>query len=381
MNTERLQRFLNHLVEDKGVPGVELSVYYKHQPVFRGFAGYADREEGRRHSGRDIYNLYSMSKVITCTAALRLFEEGKFLMTDPLSRYLPEFAHMKVRTLTPNGIDGVREAQREIKVQDLFTMSAGLTYDYWNPATLAVKEETGGACPTRRFVGALATQTLQFEPGTHWRYSLCHDVLGGLIEELSGMTFGEYLKKNIFDPCGMTDSGFKLNAEQEKRLAAQYEFSDEKGVAVNIGKKSRHFVGDDYESGGAGLFSTVEDYMHFADAMTAGGRTPDGYRVLCQNTVDLMRTNHLDPVRLADEDWIQLSGYGYGLGVRTMIDRAKGGSLSSLGEFGWDGAAGSWVMMDPALQLTAVYGQHMLNGLHPYILPRLRNQVYVALEE
>ncbi|MBE6999748.1 MAG: beta-lactamase family protein [Ruminococcaceae bacterium] len=379
MNFDKLDRLLTHLVEDKGVPGVEIAIHQGGNEIYRGFEGFADREAERIHSGRDIYNLYSMSKVITCTAALRLFEEGRFLMTDPLAAYIPEFANMTVREMDQKGNEILRPAKKQITVADLFTMSAGLNYNYWNDATRKVQAETEGRCPTRAFVGALAATPLQFEPGTHWNYSLCHDVLGGLIEVISGMTFGEYLKKNIFDPVGMPDTGFKINEEQQSRLAGHYRFDDELGYAVRIEPRSSHFIGSEYESGGAGLFSTVADYMRFAESMTAGGVTPDGYRILCKNTIDLMRTNHLDPVRMVDYDWIQLAGYGYGLGVRTMVDRSKG-ALSSIGEFGWDGAAGSWVLMDPARELTVVYGQHMLNGLHPYILPRLRNVIYSCIE-
>lgn len=226
---------------------------------------------------------------------------------------------------------------------------------------------------------AIAQQTLSFEPGTHWQYSLCHDVLGGLIEVVSGKNFGDYLKESIFEPVGMKDTSFTFNQEVEKRMASQYIYQDESGRYEQISKHNCFRIGTDYESGGAGLISCTEDYGLFVNALCNDGVTASGERIISRATIDLMRLNHLCETALPDFNWAHLTGYGYGLGVRTMIDRAKGGSLSPVGEFGWDGAAGSYALIDVDNRLGVFYMQHMKNGKHPYIHPRLRNIVYQCL--
>ena len=139
-------------------------------------------------------------------------------------------------------------------------------------------------------------------------------------------------------------------------------------------------LGSEYESGGAGLISSVDDYIKFANVLCNKGKTQKGEKILSECTIDLMRTNHLDKTSMKDFNWIQMRGYGYGLGVRTMIDKAKGGSLSSIGEFGWGGAAGTYAMIDPENEITVFYAQHMLNNQEPYVHPRIRNIVYQCLE-
>lgn len=366
---------MDSLVEKAGIPGCEISVYHKHKPIERYTAGWPDRENEIPISGNDLYIMYSATKVITCAAALSLYENGGFLMTDELSEYLPEFKDMTILTADGRYI----KAENKIRMQDLFTMSAGLTYNLDTVPIKKLRESTGGRCPTRDIARAIAESPLVFEPGTHWNYSLCHDILGAVIEVISGKKFGDYIKEKITEPCGMKDTGFVIKKGSENRLACQYRYDYDKKYAERIPNDNVYRLGSEYESGGAGLISTVDDYMLFAEAMCSGGTTQYGERILSPKTIDLMRTNHLDAIRLGDFNWIQMKGYGYGLGVRTMIDPAAGGALSSPGEFGWGGAAGAYVLIDPEEELSIVYGQHMLNNLEPYVHPRLRNIIYTSL--
>lgn len=379
MNFKELEVFLDSIVQWR-IPGADCAVYYKNKPVFRHSAGYADIKSKKPVSADNLYNLYSTSKVITCTAALQLFERGKFLMTDPLWEYLPEFSEMYIQKVLENGSTELIKAENSITVRDLFTMTAGLTYDLTTPSIKAVKEKTGGLCPTREVIKAIAEDPLLFEPGTHWNYSLCHDVLGGLVEVVSGKKFSEYLKENIFEPLEMKDTGFQLTDERTARMAKQYSFNDETNTAVEVSLKNIYVLGSSYESGGAGLISSVDDYIKFANALCNKGKTQRGEQILSQPTIELMKTNHLDETCLKDFNWIQMSGYGYGLGVRTMIDRTRGGALSPVGEFGWPGAAGSYSLIDQENELAVFYAQHMLNNQEPYVHPRLRNLVYKCLE-
>lgn len=379
MNFEVLTNFLDTLPK-RGIPGVDCAIYYKNKSVYRHSAGYADVKSRRPITSDDLYYLYSATKVITCTAALQLFEKGRFLMTDPLYEYLPEFRDMDVRHKLSDGHIEKRPALNSIKVQDLFTMSAGLTYNINSEWINAVKIKTEGRCPTRQTVEAISKEPLMFEPGTHWNYSLCHDVLGALIEVISGQSFSNYLREHIFEPVGMKDTGFSVSDDKLGRIATKYCFNDKLKIAEETPADNIYKIGTEYESGGAGLISSVDDYILFANALCNNGRTIMGEKILSKCTIDLMRTNHLSDVALWDFNWVQMSGYGYGLGVRTMINKALGGSVSSIGEFGWGGAAGAYVLIDPECELTVFYAQHLLNSMEPFVHPRIRNIVYLCLD-
>ncbi len=378
MNFKELEAFLEYITKWR-IPGADCAIYHKNKPVFRYSAGYADVKSKKPITPDNLYYLYSTTKVITCTAALQLFEKGKFLMTDPVWEYLPEFKEMYIQKTAENGVAELVKAGKSIEIRDLFTMSAGLTYDLNTPSIKAVKKKTDNKCPTRDIVKAIAKDPLMFEPGTHWNYSLCHDVLGGLIEVVSGKKLSEYLDENIFKPLEMKDTGFYLTDEKKQRIATQYSFDDEKNIAAAIPWTNEYKFGSEYESAGAGLISSVDDYIKFANTLCNKGKSPNGERILAKRTVDLMRTNHLDETSLKDFNWIQFRGYGYGLGVRTMIDKAKGGSLGPVGEFGWGGAAGAYLLIDPENEVALFYIQHMLNNQEPYVQPRIRNIVYSSL--
>lgn len=376
MSFETLTRFLHSLTEEIGIPGVGCKVYHRHQEIYSHCAGFADRENRIPMTTGTLLNLYSATKVLTCATALTLLEKGKFLLTDPLYEYLPEFRQMQIRTVGKNGEEILSPAQSPIHIQDLFTMSAGFSYDKNTQNIRQAIQDTDGRAPTREVIRALSKDPLSFEPGTHWQYSMCHDVLAALVEVVAGKPFGAYVKEAIFDPCGMKTSGFQYSDSIFSRMAAQYQYNYETRQAACISKANDFLLGSQYESGGAGAFSCIDDYVLFVDAMANGGVARTGERILSPCTIDLMRTNCLDEARQRDFNWGQLAGYGYGLGVRTMVDRAKGGSLGPVGEFGWGGAAGAYVMIDPDNQLAVFYGQHMRNNLEPYVHPRLRNIVY-----
>jgi len=377
MDFTDLKTFLDKITQWR-IPGADCAVYYQNKPVFRYMSGYADMAAQTPISTDNLYNLYSVSKVVTCVAALQLLEKGIYLLNDPVDEYLPEFKQMFIQQENADGQTKLIPARNAIKIQDLFTMSAGLTYNLKTPAIQAVRKATQNRCPTRDIIRAIASEPLVFEPGSHWNYSLCHDVLGALIEVLSGKKFNDYLKENLFQPLGMNSTGFKLTEDRRARMARQYFFNDEKNLAEEISLENAYQIGSEYESGGAGLISSVDDYIRFANALGNGGIAPNGERILSRHTIDLMRTNHLTEA-LTDFNWIQMAGYGYGLGVRTMIDRAKGGSLSPIGEFGWGGAAGAYVLIDPDNRIAVFYAQHLLNNQEPYVHPRIRNIVYSCL--
>ena len=376
MDFRKLEGLLDSFL-DLGIPGVDCMVYCHGQPVFRHMAGYADQEAKAPVTEKTLWYLYSATKVVTCTAALMLYEEGKFLLDDPLSDYMPEFSSMTVRKE-----DGsVKPAKRPILIGDLFSMTAGFSYRMDTPKLLEGVAATKGKAPLREMMKYLAKEPLSFEPGENWQYSLCHDVLGGLIEVLSGMSFGQFLKERIFDPLQMKDTGFFPDESQKKRLAKVYRYQKEKRTSIPCPPLPAG-PGSQYESGGAGLFSSVEEYARFASALVTG-------KLLHPSTIRLMTGNRLDEKKLAAfrrsgepgfEKSNERAGYGYGLGVRTMIDPIQGGSNGSLGEFGWGGLMGAYVLMDPKEQLALFYMQQTLNPPAGYTRARLRNVLYACLD-
>lgn len=393
MDFTNLKSCLDRFVSEYNTPGVDCLVYKDHEVVFRYFTGMSDIENNKKTNGSELYLIFSMTKMITCTSALQLLEQGKYALDDPLSKYIPEFKKMRVSSdeidsqssadittgkslgeSVKHNCDGY--AKNQITIRDLFTMSAGLDYALDDEAiTNALKN---GKKSTRELVGAMAEKVLCFEPGTRFKYSLCHDVLGALVEIWSGESLGEYMKKHIFEPLGMKNTFFGVPKDEENlsKMAARYRY-DENRRPIRMPLQCIHNISDEYESGGAGLTSRTEDYALFLDALACGGVGKMGNRILNEETVKLMGTNQLSGDRLYDFSQIR-PGYGYGLGVRTHMDKSKSDSLSPIGEFGWDGADGAFSMVDTKNKLSLTYFQH-IQGWKQEIQTKLRNSLYEGI--
>lgn len=363
-----------------GVPGTDLVIYKDHEEIFRYQSGYDSLKLGTPVNPNALYHMYSCTKVATCVAATQLIERGEILNSDPIFAYFPEFADITVKHTLPDGTVEIRPAEKVLTVEHLLTMTGGLDYNLNRPGIRRVIEETEGRAPTLDIVRALAEEPLLFEPGTKYQYSLGLDVIGGLVELVSGMSLGEYFEKNIFAPLGMSETSFGVTEEKLARMASQYQYNPETGEVTEISKAQNAFnFGTEYQSGGAGLISSVKDQILFADALANYGVGKNGNRILSKAGVELMSSNHLHPSALAEFRTLgQVKGYGYGYGVRTNLDPTFGGNLSPVGEFGWDGARGSYFSCDPKNRVAFFYAEHM-GGLHPVILPRLRNVVYSCL--
>lgn len=367
MKFQNLKDTLDSFLE-LGIPGFDCIVYKNHKEIFRHFGGYSDIETKTPINGNETYYLYSCTKPIVCTAALTLLEKGKFLLNDPLYEYIPEFKTMYLE----NG----EEVKNPILIRHLFSMMAGFDYDLTSPSIMAEKEKNENA-GTLDIVKAIAKEPLDFEPGTKFQYSLCHDVLGGLIEAVSGKTLGEYVTETILDPANMKKTTFGVTDKNKDNLATLYRVED--GKVVRSEQQNDFIVTPKYQSGGAGLVSCVEDYILFADAMANGGMAKNKNKIISQSTIDLMRANRLDDDMYKFFAQGQSAGYGYGLGVRTLIDPASGGTLAPKGEFGWDGAAAAYTSFSPETGVSVFYAEHVLGGFHGYAHPRLRNALYSCL--
>ena len=374
MDLKQLARFQDGL-SAMGIAGNDLAVCLNGKMVYRHCTGWQDIGQGIPIMEQTLYRMFSMTKLITCAAALQLWEQGGFLMNDPVADYLPEFARMTVR----EG-DTLREAAQPVLIQHLFSMTSGIDYDLGCPEILRAMEQHGEGITTRQLVRAIAEKPLQFEPGTRWLYGLSHDVLGALIEVVSGQRFSDYLREHILEPLGMHSTWFREPGERRKDVCIRYGL-DAEGAWHRADQGNPLQPGEQYESGGAGLTMTVDDYVRFACAMTARGKSREGVRILAGRTVDLMCRNCLNEQQLQDM-WQTPArqGYGYGFGVRTMLSPAMSGSPTDMGEFGWGGAWGSYTLLDPDSGVTIVYAEQAEDTKSPYIQRRLRNMVYAALD-
>ena len=347
------KRLCDHFIK-MGIPGLDLLVYKDGKPILRYMAGYRDPDTKTPMDGKEKYHIYSASKLFTCVAAMQLWEKGLFSLDDPISKYIPAFKDMTVKTE-----DGTKKAEKPILIHHLFEMTSGLNYALYTPELKEFYKTS--TCPTVELVQEFAKRPLEFEPGEKWLYSLSHDVLAALVEVISGQKFQVYTKEHIFDPLGMTNTDFLHPIDDWEGFARQYRYNAET-KEFEPWWKVTYRPGPDYASGGAGAVSTVEDYMKFLEALRIGNI------ILKTETIDLMATNRLNEQQLATYTQ-NVNGLGYGLGMRTpriAPDRQ---------EFGWGGAAGALCYVDKERGVSVYYSQHVL--LSPNI--NLRKWIYFVI--
>ena len=376
MSFDKLTHYLESLKDSDDIKGLDVIVKKNHEVIYRHKQGYNDYDCTRPVSETDLYYLYSCTKIVTMTACMQLVEEGKIRLDAPVSDYLPcsvsdylpEFAHMKVaddytmgdfRNM-PNQSSPTHPAKNPILIRELMAMTAGLSYNTTSEPILELKKKSGNKAATREMVSAIAEMPLLYEPGTRHAYSLGHDVIAAVVEVASGQKFRDYVTEHIFKPLGVDDVYFHLREEDKGRLADQY------SCDFKTGEKSRHEgntfeLTDEYDSGGAGLITTVDCYSTLLDALACGGVGANGTRILSQESIDAIRTPQLNAVQLDDFTMKGMfrPGYNYGLGVRVLVDDTK--AKSPAGEFGWDGAA------DPKNGISLFYAQRRFGASGEFI--------------
>ncbi len=371
---------LEHLIDtmpSRGIPFCDLAVSKDGKTVFRRSVGYSDAAEKKPVEATDLSWIFSVSKVITCVAAMRLIEEGKLRIDDHVSKYIPAFAQLQIKQWDGSLVP----CQTAMTVEHLFTMTGGMAY---NIRTAAIREARKAPnASTLSIVSAMAKDPLRFEPGTHYQYSLCHDVLAAVVEVASGMRFSEYLQKTIFDPLGMKDTGFRPTEEQKARFVATYRFDGVNNPPIPVPSENEFVFHPNYDSGGAGVFSCVDDYLKFATALACDGKAQNGYSLLRPETIAQMEVNRLCPAALKDFNAGRLYGYGWGLGCRVHMNPTVSLSLSGVGEFGWDGAAGASSIIDRANRVAIYFSMQVRGNSYAYnvLHPLIRNLVYEGLEE
>lgn len=371
-----LKNFMDTAVAKLGVSGIDCIVYKDHQQIFRHMSGFSDMENQTPVRPDAFYNIYSATKVVTCTAALQLLEKGIIRLNDPLSDYLPEFSKMQVKS----GTFCIKPAQKPIRLADLFCMTAGLSYEIDTPEKRQLVEETKGDFGTREFAAAIAREPLLFEPGEGWNYSYCHDVLAAVVEVCSGQRLGEYLEKNIFLPLGMKEASFSLPQEKLYRLAPQYQYDRATQSVCRISDKCLGAAGLKHESGGGGLICTAEDYILFADALACGGVGKTKESILSPRTIALLAHNQLDGKALMDfRNMVPSPGIGYGLGVAVITDSSKAYTLAPEKAFYWGGMGGVQNLFDPQNRLSFFVAQHTVGAPKELMNPNMLNILYAAL--
>ncbi len=384
-SSERLQRIstvMQDYVDCGEFPGMCVTVARHGKVIFSERYGYMDIESKKKLSDDAIYRAYSMTKPITGAAAMMLFEEGKFLLDDPISKYIPAFKDAKVFVKETDNGPELEDCKKEITIRHLLTHSSGLGYGWGNDPVSKIYQEAQKSNPNQsptleEMVDGLATLPLYFQPGADWQYSLSIDVIGRLIEVVSGMTLDEFFQQRIFKPLGMKDSGFFLSKENRDRITTLYRYNQSKELVPDH-SITRYTKGENRMlSGGGGLLSTTSDYLKFLLMLSNGGEY-NGVRLLSPQTIQMMGRNHLeDGISLP---WGKLQGHGYGLSVSVLTDLSKSQCMGSVGDFGWDGAASTYMRVDPQTGIAILLMTHRM-PCDDGIQLKLKNLVYQALIE
>lgn len=384
LSAERLQRLsaaMQRYIDRGEVSGTVSLVARRGRIAYLDAQGFLDKESKKPMPADAIFRIASMTKPLTSVAVMMLFEEGRFLLSDPVSKYLPEFKDMKVQVeLGPGTSVATRTipAEREITIQHLLTHTAGLMNAYSSASSILYPKVAAERKPTDTIgdmTKRLAQLPLEFQPGTAWQYGPATDVLGRLVEVISGMSFDAFLGQRILDPLGMKDTQFYVPDGKVARLATNYTPGTGGGIKPTTGAYAGR-GSQVYFSGGGGLSSTAEDYFRFCQMLLNGGKTASGKRLLSRKTVELMTANHIGDLKL----WPALAGNRFGLGFRVLTDLGAAGHLGSVGSYGWGGAFGTYFFIDPKEEMIGIFMVQIAPYTHLNIRQEFQNLATQAIE-
>lgn len=381
-----IDKLLNSEIKSNRIAGASVMIYKDGETCYNRQFGWADKENKIAVQKDTIFRLYSCTKPITATALMILFERGELELEYPLYKYIPSYKDMKI--VSEDGT--LTNCNTDITIRDLLNMTSGLVYPgSWFEAGRRVeavfkdihsKLYTNEAVTTVEFAEKLSETPLFFEPGKMWNYGTSADVLGAVIEIVSGMKLSEFMKKEIFEPLKMNDTAFYVPKEKLSRFSKLYMPTDD-GVELFEGS---HLCITDYknppafESGGAGLVSTASDYMRFARMLLGGGML-DGVRILSENTVRFMTQNHMTNEQYWSMQYGSTKGCGYGSLMRVVVDTAAATTNGDVGEFGWDGWTGTYFSVNPKSNMIILYFIQKCGTGMDDITKRLRQIVYGAI--
>lgn len=366
------------------IPGAVMLVSRKAQLAYAQALGRQSPDGDLPMSMDSIFRIYSMTKPVVSVAVMMLVEQGHFLISDPVARYLPELKDLQVGVVgtDENGAAVLRleAARKEMTIQDLLRHTSGLTYGIFGESLVkdcyrAHRVEESDIS-NAELVKRLAAVPLAYQPGTVWEYSRSTDVLGALIERVSGMTLDIFLEQHIFAPLKMADTGFWVPASQQHRIAEAFAQDPESGISVQLSnvRQAPRFL-----SGGGGLVSTAADYLRFARMLLNQGKLDD-VQLISRKTLEFMRSDHLGELPLArtGADYLPGPGYGFGLGFSVRLSPGGAYTPGSVGDYNWSGLAGTYFWIDPQQDMIAIWLMQA-PAQRAHYRQLYRNLVYAAL--
>ncbi|GGH87900.1 CubicO group peptidase (beta-lactamase class C family) [Pullulanibacillus pueri] len=385
---DQVKKLLRKSIAEHHIAGGNLLVVKEGEEIFYHEDGFADKEAGHPIQRDSIFRLYSMSKPVTATAMMILLERGDIDLLEPVSQFLDGF---KRQVVNENG--QLVPVRREMTIKDLLSMTSGLVYGGEHRTgqdTIALFREIDDKLLSDTPIGTVEAMNtlgeipLAFHPGTSWEYGTSADVLGAVIEVVSGKSFGDFLQKELFEPLNMKDTGFWVPEEKRQRLVKVYE-DNEQGELVpytgnHLGINNQMDRRPAFESGGAGLVSTIDDYAKFTTMLMNGGRL-DEHHILRPETVKYLTSATLNTVQQQSFDkGFNLSGHSYGNLMRVMTDPSQANMLGSLGEYGWDGWLGAYFCNCPNERLTFLFMMQKTDSGTTSLTRKLRNIILSAFE-
>ena len=386
-----LQKFV-----DDGLPGCSCVIAQKGKVLYENYFGYSDIENKVPLTAENVFRQASLTKVAEYTLGMMLYEKGLFNMTDPLYEYFPEWKNSTKRITLPDGTTDIVPVEHPITIKNIFNMTCGLPYEahpgfpsqsLTSQEMAKAMEKLGPNYTLREQIRVISEVPLAFEPGTRWLYGFASELTAGLIEVLTGMRAELALKKLLFEPLGMDSSANYLCGDLEKRLVKNYFLNKGK----KLGEPGALYIKNVTEGPGMvgelgkvpgfqRVITNCTDYTKLMQMLANGGVLGDE-RFMGRKTIDLMRSNTITQ-KMIDEDFTNdyLAGYGYGFGVRTLLDKGKGNHNGTLGNFGWTGGSGTWAEADPTEGTSIVYMHNLQPNLEVYHHLRMRAVAYGCLD-
>jgi CubicO group peptidase (beta-lactamase class C family) len=387
-----LDRLLRDFTE-KSVAGCACALSYGDDIVYEGYYGHADVASARPITADTVFRLASMTKIAIYTACMMLYEQGRFLLNEPVGDYFPEYKRLTKYVVRPDGMEEIIPVENPMLIKHVMSMSCGLPYGNVVPGAseeglppthrAILNVETAlrqkGPYTLREEIKAVASVPLAFEPGTRWMYGFGSEIAAGLLEVLTGMDVETALKTMLFEPLGMSSTGMRFFGDIQARLSTFYQQNADGTLQPQPSLfDEKHLPGKEHEFGCPRLFTTVKDFSALG-RMLANGGIYHGRQLMGRKTIDLMRRNQLNETQLKDFRDAYLDGYGYGLGVRTMMDPALGNANTSIGEFGWTGGFGTWFSVDPEERVSVTYMHQMAPNREYFHHLRVRAVAYGSL--
>jgi CubicO group peptidase (beta-lactamase class C family) len=394
LDSAQLARVSEHLgkryVVPGKIPGSITLVARRGQACFLDIQGQQDIARGTPMTEDTIMRIYSMSKPITSLALMTLHEQGLFSLDDPVHRFIPGWRDLRVWCAGSLPLFETKRPARDMTIRDLFMHTSGLTYDFLRATNIDYayrKLQVGLVRPgytLQDMVDELGKLPLEFSPGERWNYSLATDVLGYLVEVISGQSLADFLQEVIFDPLGMSDTRFEIEPGKVRRFASCYQRNLKKEMELTDDGQNSAYANRSFYSGGGGLVSTVSDYYRFCQMLLGGGAV-DGVRIIGSRTLAFMARNHLpggaDLSEFATGGFSESAyeGVGFGLGFATKLDPVRNGYPGSVGSFFWGGLASTLFWVDPVEELVVVFMTQLMPSSTFNFRGQLENIIYGAL--